>query len=369
MGGAEQNFVEEAFRTNWLSSVGPHVDAFESEFEARVGVPSCALASGTAAIHLALRLLGVERGDEVLCSTLTFVASANPILYLGARPTFLDAEERSWNLDPNVLEDALARRAREGRLPKALVLVHLYGQSADLDPILALCDRYRVPVVEDAAEALGTLYRGKQVGAAGAVGTFSFNGNKIITTTSGGMLVARNGEWVKRAKHWSTQSREPGAAYHHNEVGFNYRMSNVLAGIGRGQLQVLDERVRRRREIAFWYRDQLSDLEGIALMPQADWGFHTNWLSVLTIDAQKLGVSRDALLDALSAEDIEARPVWKPMHVQPLFRDADRFGGAVAERIFASGICLPSSTFLGEEDLSRVVAVIRRAAGARPRKA
>jgi pyridoxal phosphate-dependent aminotransferase EpsN len=363
MGGTERELVAEAFDTNWLSSVGPHVDAFEREFEQHVGAPSCALSSGTAALHIGLRLLGVGVGDEVLCPTFTFVASANPVLYLGARPTFLDSEPTSWNLDPNVLEDALSSRARAGKLPKALILVHLYGQSADLDPIFALCERHGVPVIEDAAEALGTLYKGRQVGTRGEVGVFSFNGNKIITTTSGGMLVSRAPEHARRAKFWSTQSREPGPAYLHHEVGFNYRMSNVLAGIGRGQLRVLPDRVQRRREIAFWYRDAFRDLEGLELMPQAPWGLHTNWLSCFLVDERRLGASRDALVDALAADDIEARPVWKPMHTQPLFRDAERFGGAVAESLFERGICLPSSTFLEERDLQRVAHSIRRAVG------
>lgn len=365
MGSDELPFVEEAFRTNWLSSIGPHVDAFEAEFQERVGVPSCALASGTAAVHLGLRLLGVGPGDDVLVSTLTFVASVNPIVYLGARPSFIDSERTSWNLDPNVLEDALRTRAARGQKTRAIVVVHLYGQAADMDSILAISERFGVPIFEDAAEALGTLYRGKQVGAFGPFGMFSFNGNKIITTTSGGMLVAKDPAHVTKARFWATQARDPSSAYEHSEMGYNYRMSNVLAGIGRGQLRVLDERVRRRREIAAFYREVLADLEGIEPMPSAPWGTPTNWLSCFTIDAARLGCTRDDLLAALAAEDIEARPVWKPMHTQKLYRDAESFGGAVAEDLFERGICLPSSSFLGTEELTRIVDAIRKRAGAR----
>lgn len=365
MGVEELPFVEEAFRTNWLSSIGPHVDAFEAEFGQRIGVPSCALASGTAALHLGLRLLGVGPGDEVLVSTLTFVASVNPIVYLGARPSFIDSERTSWNLDPSVLDDALRKRALRRHRTKAIVVVHLYGQSADMDSIMAISERYGVPVLEDAAEALGTLHRGRQVGALGPLGMFSFNGNKIITTTSGGMLVAKDPAHVAKARFWATQARDPSPAYEHSEMGYNYRMSNVLAGIGRGQLRVLDERVRRRREIFAFYREAFADLEGVEPMPVAPWGTPTHWLSCFTIDASRLGCTRDELLTALAAEDIEARPVWKPMHTQALYRDAERFGGAVAEDLFTRGICLPSSSFLGTDDLTRVVNAVRKRADAR----
>jgi len=361
MGGDELGLVQEAFETNWLSSVGPHITAFEEELGQVVGGHVCALASGTAAIHLGLRLLGVEAGDEVLCPTLTFVATANPIVYQGARPVFLDSERASWNLDPNVLEQALRAKAAVGKLPKALILVHLFGQSADLDPILELARRYDVPTLEDAAEALGTLYKGTQVGAFGDVGVVSFNGNKIITTTSGGALISRDAAEVQKARFWSTQARDPSIAYEHSELGYNYRMSNVLAGIGRGQLRVLSQRVERRREIAFAYREAFADLEGIELMPQASWGHHTNWLSVFLLDEAKLGVSRDAIVHALAAEDIEARPVWKPMHTQKLYASAERFGGEVAEDLYARGLCLPSSTNMTSDEQARVVDAFRRA--------
>jgi pyridoxal phosphate-dependent aminotransferase EpsN len=364
MGGTEERYVREAIATNWLSTVGPNIDAFEAEFSRRIGLPAVAVSSGTAALHLGLRLLGVGPGDEVFSPTLTFVASVNPIAYLGATPVFLDSERASWNLDPNVLEHALAARARAGRLPKALVVVHLFGQSADMDPIVALCERHGVLLMEDAAEALGTLYRGRPAGTIAPVGAYSFNGNKIITTTGGGMLVAHEGERVRKARFWSTQARDPGLAYHHTEMGYNYRMSNLLAGIGRGQLEVLDDRVARRRAIAFRYRDAFADLPGIALMPQADYGLHINWLSCFLIDAELFGAARDEVIAALDRANIEARPVWKPMHLQPLYAGAERFGGEVAEDLFNRGICLPSSSSLTPEDQDRVISVVR--ASARP---
>ncbi len=361
MGGQEAAYVAEAFETNWLSSVGPNLDAFEADIEALVGGAACALVSGTAAMHLGLRLLGVGPGDEVLAPTLTFVASVNPILYLGARPVFLDSERASWNLDPEQLEHVLRAKDRVGKLPKAIIVVHLYGQAADLDAILPIAERWGVPVLEDAAEALGTLHRGRQVGCLGAVGALSFNGNKIITTTGGGALISSDRAHVEKTRFWATQARDPGIAYEHSEVGYNYRMSNVLAGIGRGQLEVLADRVRQRRAIAFAYRDAFADLDGLELMPQASWGLHTNWLSVFSVDEARLGVSRDALIAALAEENIEARPAWKPMHLQPLFEGAERHGGGVAEEVFARGICLPSSSFLTDDDLARVTGTVRRA--------
>lgn len=360
MGEFEERYVREAFASNWLSTVGPNLESFEADFSKRVGgLPCVALASGTAAIHLALRLLGVGPGDEVFCPTLTFVASVNPIVYLGARPVFLDSDRASWNIDPALLQEALHERAAKGRLPKAAIVVHLYGQSADMDPILAACARYDVPVLEDAAEALGTLYKGQQAGTFAPLGVFSFNGNKIITTTSGGMLIGHNPAWMTKARFWSQQARDPGVAYEHTEMGYNYRMSNVLAGIGRGQLAVLDERVRQRRAIAFRYRDAFADLPGISFAPQAPYGFHTNWLSCFLVDQESFGVSRDEIIAALEQENIESRPTWKPMHLQPLYQDVTLYGGAVAEDIFQRGICLPSSSNLRSDDQDRVIAVVR----------
>jgi pyridoxal phosphate-dependent aminotransferase EpsN len=366
MSGTEQRYVAEAFRSNWLSTVGPNLTAFEREFEARIGLPAVGLASGTAAVHLGLRLLGVGPGDEVFCPSLTFAASCNPARYLGAEPVFLDSHYQTWNLDPNILEDALRQRAQRKKLPCALIVVHLYGQCADMEPILALCGDYGVPVLEDAAEALGTTYGGRSAGTLGDVGAFSFNGNKIITTAGGGMLVSPNAAWVQKARFWAQQARDPGVAYEHSELGYNYRMSNVLAGIGRGQLEVLRLRVDQRRAIAFRYRYAFTDLPGISLMPQAPYGLHTNWLSCFLIEEKQFGCSRDGLIRTLDAGNIESRPVWKPMHLQPLYAGCERYGGEVAEDLFRRGICLPSSSSLTLEDQLYVINQVRAAAGAEP---
>ncbi len=364
MGGEEAQFVQEAFATNWLSTIGPNVTAFEEEFSALVGLPAVALASGTAALHLGLRLLNVGPGDEVFCPTLTFVATANPIGYLGATPVFIDSERASWNIDPVLLAEALRDRKAQGTLPRAVIAVHMYGQCADLDPILSVCDEFDVPVLEDAAEALGATYKGKPAGSFGDVGVFSFNGNKIITTTGGGMLVGRNRDWIEKARFWSQQARDPGVAYEHSEMGYNYGMSNVLAGIGRGQLKVLALRVEQRRANAFRYRDAFADLPGIALMPQLEYGLHINWLSCFLVDEEQLGRSRDELIARLHADGIESRPVWKPMHLQALYKDCARYGGEVAEELFRRGICLPSSSSLCRDDQLRVINSLRKAAGA-----
>jgi pyridoxal phosphate-dependent aminotransferase EpsN len=365
MSGHEEEYVRKAFASNWLSTVGPNITALEQDFESRLGRPAVLLASGTAAIHLALRLLGVGSGDEVFCSTLTFVASANAVRYLGAEPVFLDSDYATWNLDPDILADALRDRARNNRLPRALIVVHLYGQCADMDPIRETCGRYGVPIVEDAAEALGATYKGKDAGTLGHVAAFSFNGNKIITTTGGGMLVTQTPEWASKARFWATQAREPGIAYHHAEIGYNYRMSNVLAGIGLAQLRVLDLRVQQRRAIAFRYRDAFADLPGISFMPQAAYGVHTNWLSCFLIDEAQFGCSRDDLIRGLDANGIESRPVWKPMHLQPLYADNPCYGGSVASDLFRRGICLPSSSSLRLEEQMFVINQVR-AAGSAP---
>ena len=366
MGGNEETYVRQAFASNWLSTVGPNLTTFELEFEERIGLPAVALASGTAGLHLALRVLGVRPGDEVFCSTLTFVAMVNPIRYLGAEPVFLDSDRATWNLDPQHLRQALQERALNNRLPRAVIVAHLYGQCADMGPILAECQRYGVPVLEDAAEALGALYKGRPAGTTGDVGVFSFNGNKIITTTGGGMLVSRRREWVDKARFWAQQARDPGVAYEHSELGYNYRMSNVLAGIGRGQLEVLDLRVQQRRAIAFRYRDAFADLPGISLMPQAAYGLHTNWLSCFLIEERKFGVSRDQLIRFLDAANIESRPVWKPMHLQPLYAGCVRYGGEVAGDLFRRGICLPSSSSLSLEDQLYVINQVRSVVGIAP---
>ena len=366
MGGREEFYVHQAFASNWLSTVGPNIAAFENEFERRVGLPAVALGSGTAAIHLGLRLLGVGPGDEVFCPSLTFVGSVNPVRYLGAQPVFVDSNHETWNVDAALLADALCERVGRNRLPRAVIVVHLFGQCADMDPILAVCRHYGVSILEDAAEALGATYKGRPAGTLGDVGVFSFNGNKIITTTGGGMLVAQKREWVDKARYWSTQARDPGIAFEHSEMGYNYRMSNVLAGIGRGQLEVLDLRVQQRRAIAFRYRDAFADLPGISLMPQAPYGVHTNWLSCFLIDEEQFGCSRDELIRVLDSANVESRPVWKPMHCQPLYASCKRYGGEVAEDLFRRGICLPSSSSLSIEGHLHVISTVRRAARAQP---
>src|SRR5260221_537756 len=362
MGDLEQGFVAEAFASNWMSTVGPNVTAFEQEFGDRLGVTALALGSGTAAIHLGLKALGAGPGDTVFCSTLTFVASVNPIRYLGADPVFIDSERATWNMDPGLLGAALASAAARNRLPKAVLVVHLFGQCADMDPVLETCASYNVPVLEDAAEALGATYKGRLAGTLGDIAAFSFNGNKIITTTGGGMLVShRRPGLIEKARFWATQARDPGLAYEHSEVGYNYRLSNILAGIGRGQLRVLDRRGGERRAIAFRYRDAFADIPGIALMPQSPHGCHTNWLSCFLIDEDRFGRSRDELIARLDRAGIESRPVWKPMHTQPLYARAQRYGGRVAEDLFRRGICLPSSSSLGPEEQLHVINQVRRA--------
>ncbi len=359
MGSNEERYVREAFASNWLSSVGPNLDAFEAAFRERIGLPAVALASGTSALHLGLRLLGVGEGAEVIVPTLTFVASVNPIRYLGARPVLVDCDHETWTMDPALLERALADRAARGRRTRAVMVVHLYGQTADMDAILDVCRAHDVPVIEDAAEALGALYKGRPAGSMGEVGAFSFNGNKIITTTGGGMLVARRREWVDKARYWSTQAREPGLAYHHTDMGYNYRLSNVLAGIGRGQLEVLDDRIRQRRAVAFRYREAFADLPGVTFMPQAAHGLHTNWLSCVLVDPERSRAGRDDVIAALAAVDVESRPLWKPMHLQPLYERAERYGGDVAADLFRQGLCLPSSSSLSAEDQAFVIDTVR----------
>ncbi len=360
MSGLEQDFVRETFESNWIAPLGPQVDAFEREFADAVGVPyALALYSGTAALHLALILAGVGPGDEVLVSTLTFSASANPVVYLGARPVFIDSERESWNLDPALVCETIERKARQGKLPKAVIPVHLYGQSAYLDPILEVCGRYEIPVIEDAAEALGATYKARSPGTLGWAGVFSFNGNKIITTSGGGMLVSADGALIEHARKLSTQARDPAPHYEHSEIGYNYRMSNLLAAIGRGQLRVLEERVRRKREIFETYRRLLGDLSGIVFMPEAPWGRCNRWLTVITVDPSQFGATREDIRLALEAENIESRPLWKPMHIQPVFRGCEVVGGAVAEALFRDGLCLPSGTAMSEGDIQRVVALLR----------
>jgi len=359
MGELEQKFVQEAFDTNWIAPVGPHVDAFEQEFCDVVGSShAAALSSGTAALHLALQLIGVSPGDEVFCSTLTFIATASPITYLGAKPVFIDSDRTSWNMNPELLREALDKRAKLGKLPKAVVIVHLYGQSADIDPILEACNTYEIPLIEDAAESLGATYKNRSPGSFGKIGIFSFNGNKIITTSGGGMLVSDDQKLVEKARFLATQARDPAPHYQHSEIGYNYRLSNVLAGIGRGQLRVLEERVEARRHNFEVYKQALGKLPGIEFMPEASFGKSTRWLTCLTIDPTAFGADREQVRLALAQEKIEARPVWKPLHLQPVFADCECMGGAVAEELFEYGLCLPSGSNLTDEDLERVTSAI-----------
>jgi pyridoxal phosphate-dependent aminotransferase EpsN len=350
--------------SNWLAPLGPEVDAFEREMAERAGVGhAVALVSGTAALHLALELAGVEDGDEVLCPTLTFAATAFAITYLGAKPAFLDVTEGSWTVDPALLVEALELRAGRGRLPAAVIPVDLYGQCCDYEPIVETCGEYGVPVIEDAAEALGASYQGRPAGGFGRFGVFSFNGNKIITTSGGGMLVSDDGAAIARARFLASQARDPAPHYQHSSIGYNYRMSNLLAAVGRVQLAALDEKVAARRAIFARYVVALGDLPGIAFMPEPDWGRSTRWLTCLTVDPKAFGADREAIRLALEEENIESRPVWKPMHLQPVFHDAPRGGGEVAERLFREGLCLPSGSGMTEEEQERVCGVVRRVGG------
>lgn len=360
MGGKELDFVREAFESNYIAPVGPQLNAFEDEFAQEVGTDyAVAVSSGTAALHLLLRYVGVVAGDEVFCSSFTFVASANPILYLGARPVFIDSDRQSWNMDPELLAEELVRRDKQNRLPKALVLVHLYGQPADIDPIKGICDRYEIALIEDAAEALGATYKGKAPGSYGRAGFYSFNGNKIITTSGGGMIVSNDKALIEKVRFWSTQARDEAVHYEHTEMGYNYRMSNVLAAIGRGQLRVLKKRVEGKRQIFKHYSEELGALPGISFMPEPDYACSTRWLSCAIINPETAGFSRDAIISRLEENNIEARPTWKPMHLQPLFEEYETIGGGVCGELSEKGICLPSGTGMKADDLDRILSIIK----------
>ncbi|KDE46253.1 aminotransferase class I/II-fold pyridoxal phosphate-dependent enzyme [Geobacillus sp. CAMR5420] len=366
MSGNEQKYIQEAFETNWIAPLGPNVDAFEKELAEYVGSKgAAAVSSGTAAIHLALRLLDVQQGDKVFCSSLTFIASANPILYQGAEPVFIDSEPDTWNMSPLALERAMEEAKKESKLPKAVVVVDLYGQSAKMDEILAICNHYQVPVVEDAAESLGSTYKGKKSGTFGKFGIYSFNGNKIITTSGGGMLVSDDVEALQKARFLATQARDPAPHYQHSQVGYNYRMSNIVAGIGRAQLEVLDERVKARRAIFDRYVQALGDIEGIHFMPELEGTMSNRWLTTLTIDQQALGVTPMDIINVLAEENIEARPVWKPLHLQPLFNGVTYYphqeGWSVSDELFANGICLPSGSSMTIDEQKRVIDVFIKA--------
>ena len=360
MSGLEQRYVQEAFDTNWVAPLGPNVDAFEREFCEVVGCRhAVALSSGTAALHLALLLAGVTVGDEVLASTFTFSASVNPIVYLGGRPAFIDSDIASWNMNAALLHETLQSRAKAGRLPKAVIVVHLYGQTADMSTILEACQHYGVALIEDAAEALGETYKGKSAGTFGKLAVFSFNGNKIITTSGGGMLVSDDAALIAHARKLATQAREPAPHYEHTEIGYNYRMSNVLAGIGRGQLQVLPDRIAARRRNFSRYVQSLGNLPGIAFMPEPDWSYSNRWLTCITVDPEAFGADREAIRLALERENIESRPLWKPMHLQPIFSQYDAIGGAVSEKLFQCGLCLPSGSNLSDSQFNTITQVIQ----------
>lgn len=351
--GYEQDYVQEAFNTNWIAPLGKNVDGFEEELAEMVGINhATALSSGTAAIHLALKAVGVGEGDIVFCQSLTFSATVNPVIYEGATPVFIDSEPGSWNMDPKLLEKAF-----EKYTPKAVLVVHLYGLSARIDEIKAICDKHNVPLIEDAAESLGTIYKEQWTGTYGDYGIFSFNGNKIITTSGGGMLVSNNEEGIQKAKFWATQAREPEVHYEHKDIGYNYRMSNIVAGIGRGQLKVLEDRVQQKRHIFETYKEGLADIDEISFIDEMEDERANFWLSAIIIDSDK--VTPNMIIDALEEKNIESRPIWKPMHLQPIFEKYETVGGEVSEALFANGICLPSDTKMTDKQLELVIDTIR----------
>jgi len=364
LGEQEMNFVEEAFRTNWIAPLGPNVDAFEREVAEYLGAGhAAAVSSGTAALHLALLLVGAKPGDVVFCSSLTFVASVNPVLYIGATPVFIDSEPESWNMSPRALARALEDAAKARQLPRAVMVVNLYGQIADLDALRAVCERYAVPIVEDAAESMGATYKGRHGGTFGKVGVLSFNGNKIITTSGGGMLLSQDEALMRRARYLSTQARQNTPWYEHTEVGYNYRMSNVLAGIGRGQLRVLAERVEARRAIFERYVAGLRDIDGLSWMPEPSYARSTRWLTAALLDPAKTSVAPTALIAQLARDGIEARHIWKPMHLQPLFKGARYYpheeGASVSDHVFATGVCLPSGSNMTGAQQERIIRSLR----------
>ncbi|UNL85804.1 aminotransferase class I/II-fold pyridoxal phosphate-dependent enzyme [Priestia koreensis] len=360
MSGNESKYINEAFHTNWIAPLGPNVDEFEKELASYVGTrDAAALSSGTAAIHLALLLLGIEKGDTVFCSSLTFVASANPILYQGAEPVFIDSEPDTWNMSPQALERALADAKKSNRIPKAVIVVNLYGQSAKMDEIVNICDQYQVPIIEDAAESLGSSYKGKKSGTLGYFGVYSFNGNKIITTSGGGALVSNDEESLKKARFLATQARDPALHYQHSTVGFNYRMSNILAGIGRAQLEVLDDRVAARRAVFSKYEESLRSHEAITFMPELEQTMSNRWLTTLTVKFEK----KMKIIDNLNRQNIESRPVWKPLHLQPVFKGCTYYPHkeniCVSSNLFYRGLCLPSGSNLSNEDQDFVISKIK----------
>ncbi len=352
--GYEMQYIQEAFASNWIAPLGANVDEFERELAAKVGAKhAAALSSGTAAIHMALKAAGVEKGDIVFCPSLTFAATANPIIYQNATPVFIDSNSETWNMDPKALEEAFEKYPQV----KAVIVVHLYGLSADMDSIVSICKKHKVTLIEDAAESLGTTYKGKYTGTFGDYGVFSFNGNKIITTSGGGMLVSDNEERIAKVRFWSTQARDKARHYQHSELGYNYRMSNIVAGIGRGQLKVLDKRIKKKKYIYEFYKNELSSLDGVEMMPINEWNEPNYWLTCITVTGKVRPL--DIML-ALEKENIESRPIWKPMHMQPFYAGYDFIGEGVSEKIFENGVCLPSDTKMTDEDLERVCKIIKK---------
>lgn len=361
LSGHEQKYVQEAFATNWIAPLGPNVDGFEQDLCNYVGINhAAALSSGTAALHLALILLGVGREDVVICQSFTFSASANPIVYQGATPVFVDSEPDTWNICPDALETALKSEKSKGKKVKAVIAVHLYGMPAKMRKIAEICQRYDVPLIEDAAEALGSAYLGKKLGSFGLLNVLSFNGNKIITTSGGGALLSNDEHFIKKSRFLATQARDEAPHYQHSEIGYNYRLSNICAGIGRGQMEVIDERVAQRRSNFEFYQRELSPIEGITFQPEAEGSFSNRWLSCLVMDTEKTGgVTREDIRLKLATQNIEARPLWKPMHLQPVFAGTPYYGGDVAKKLFQDGLCLPSGSNLTQEELGRVVTAIK----------
>jgi dTDP-4-amino-4,6-dideoxygalactose transaminase len=364
--GYELQYINEAFESNWIAPLGPNVDAFEKEFAEKVGAKhAAAVSSGTAAMHLALMAAGVGKGDIVFCQSLTFAASANPIVYQNAIPVFIDSDFKTWNMCPKALKKAFEKYAKLGKKPKAVIVVHLYGLSADMDPIMEICQEKGVTVIEDAAESLGSLYKGKQTGTIGDYGVFSFNGNKIITTSGGGMVVSNDEERIAKIRFWATQAREKARHYEHKELGYNYRMSNIVAGIGRGQLKVLDQRLAKKRYIFDYYRRELGKLPGVEFMPANEWDEPNRWLTCILLSE---GVQPSDIMEALDKENIESRPIWKPMHLQPFYKDSDYIttenGISICDDIFSTGVCLPSDSKMTDDDLERVVGVVKDEMGA-----
>ena len=368
MGENELKYVQQAFETNWIAPLGPHVDGFEQDLARFLGHGSqvAALSSGTAALHLALIMLGVKAGDEVLCQSMTFSASANPIAYLGAKPVFIDSEEKTWNICPELLEEAIRDCISKGKKPKAIIVVHLYGMPAQMDRIMALARQYEIPVVEDAAEALGSTYKGQPLGTFGDFSILSFNGNKIITTSGGGALVSANADWIQKARFLATQARDAAPHYQHSQIGYNYRMSNVCAGIGRGQMEVLPDRVNQRRKNYAFYKESLAGIPAIHFPEEPHHDYFSNrWLSAILVEVEgtALSAGREKIRLALEKENIESRPLWKPMHLQPVFADSPFYGDGTSETLFDKGLCIPSGSNLTQEDLKRVVEGIRACFG------